>query len=189
MVDLRGQNVNDVKELEHTHDPSNHFRAILFRLECMKVVPEFKSGWKLVIFDPSDALIFRTDVLLEPSLHSFDKQGEHHTQSVNQVIGLANKGGLVHTKFFQLVVPPHQVALYSILTLHEISLRFALTPLVKRLHSTFTTKFIASSNHNGDDADLRAILPVFVQQVLYHDNVGFDQCLKIFCNVMNFPGS
>ena len=51
-----------VKELERTHDPTNHLRAILFRFGCVKVAAKFESGWKLVIFDPANAFILRNSM-------------------------------------------------------------------------------------------------------------------------------
>ena len=104
LVDLRGQNVNDVQKMENIfesiHDPSDHLRAILLALNCVEVILEFQSGWQFVIPDPSDAFILfhsqkqcpslKNNVLLKPSFHSFDKRGEDHAEAINHVIGLAS---------------------------------------------------------------------------------------------------
>ena len=59
------------------HDVSDHLTPVELGLECMKVVPELKPRWKLVILDPPDSIVVLGNLLEEPLLQSLHKCGEY----------------------------------------------------------------------------------------------------------------
>ena len=80
-----------VQHVESCHDVSDHLTSVELGLECVKVVPELKPRWKLIILNPPDPIVVTGNLFEEPFLQTLSANVvKNETQSISERVGLAD---------------------------------------------------------------------------------------------------
>ena len=79
-----------MQHVESCHDVSDHLTSVELGLECVKVVPELKPRWKLIILNPPDPIVVTGNLVEEPFLQTLHECGKNEAKSVSERVGLAD---------------------------------------------------------------------------------------------------
>ena len=79
-----------MEQVERAHDLSYHLRAILLGLEGMEVVLQLQPRRQLVIVDPTEPLVGRDNLCLEPCLEAVNEHGKDLAEAIHEWVWLAN---------------------------------------------------------------------------------------------------